>query len=117
MAYVGNIVAFIQNRIEFNDNGFNVFNYTDPPDLTMNQLVSFIEKKINIQLSSFKIPFFLGMFIGYFFDLIAKITRNKFPISSVRIKKFCATTQFDASKAHASFCSPSYIRGGFIINT
>ena len=36
------------------------------------------------------------------FDLLAFITRKKLTISSVRVKKFCATTEFDATKAHSS---------------
>ena len=35
---------------------------------------------------------------GYCFDLLAKITGKKLSISSVRVKKFCATTQYNAEK-------------------
>jgi hypothetical protein len=43
-------------------------------------------------------------------DLIffAWIIRKKFQISSVRVKKFCVTTQFDATKAHSSGFIPPY---------
>ena len=34
---------------------------------------------------------------GYGFDLLARITGKSFAVSSIRIKKFCATTQFDTS--------------------
>ena len=34
-------------------------------------------------------------------DLLSKLTGKKFSVSLVRIKKFCATTQFDATKAHS----------------
>lgn len=37
---------------------------------------------------------------GYCFDMLAHITSKKLTISSVRVKKFCATTQFDATKVH-----------------
>jgi len=39
---------------------------------------------------------------GLSFDLLAKITVKKFSVSAVRVKKFCATTQFDATLAHNS---------------
>lgn len=42
------------------------------------------------------------MFGGKCFDLLAWITGKKLSISSVRVKKFCATTEFDATKAHNS---------------
>jgi len=34
---------------------------------------------------------------GLSFDLLAKLTGKKFSVSAVRVKKFCATTQFDAT--------------------
>ena len=42
----------------------------------------------------------LGMMGGYGFDFISVLSGKKFSISSVRVQKFCATTQFDASKVH-----------------
>ena len=49
----------------------------------------------------------MGMMGGYCFDLLAKITGKKLAISSVRVKKFCATTEFDATKAHScGFVAP-----------
>ena len=47
MAYVGNIVAFIQFLIENKREGYNVFNYIDKPDFTMNELVSQESKVLN----------------------------------------------------------------------
>jgi hypothetical protein len=44
----------------------------------------------------------MGMFGGYCFDILAWITRQKLSLSSVRVKKFCATTQFDSTKAHST---------------
>ena len=34
---------------------------------------------------------------GLSFDLLAKLTGKKFSASVVQVKKFCATTQFDAT--------------------
>ena len=39
---------------------------------------------------------------GFGFDILSKLTGKKFAVSSVRVKKFCATTQFDATAAHSS---------------
>ena len=49
---------------------------------------------------------------GYGFDLMSFISRKKISISSVRVKKFCATTQFDASKAHEIFDPPYTLQEG-----
>ena len=112
MAYLGNVVSFIQNRIVKNDLGYFIFNYADKPDFSMNELVRLIEKKINIKIPKTRIPYWLGMLGGYSFDLIAKLTNKKLPISSVRVKKFCATTQFNATKVHNSFNAPYSLKEG-----
>lgn len=112
MAYVGNIVAFIKDRIEKEEPGYHIFNYSDKPDFTMIELSSIIEKKMNLSIPKIRLPYWLGMLGGYGFDLIARITRKKLSISSVRVKKFCATTQFDASKAHSTFKAPYTLEEG-----
>jgi GlcNAc-P-P-Und epimerase len=45
MAYVGNVVAFIKDRIEKNEPGYHVYNYADKPDFTMSELSAIIERK------------------------------------------------------------------------
>jgi nucleoside-diphosphate-sugar epimerase len=112
MAYVGNIVALIKNILEKNEIGYNVFNYADKPDFSMTELTQLIEKKINIKLPKQRIPFWIGMLVGYGFDLISLLSRKNLSVSSVRIKKFCATTQFDSSKVHDVFKAPYSLREG-----
>jgi len=112
MAYVGNIVAFIKNRIELTEPGLNIFNYADKPDFSMTELVKIIEGKMNISVPKIKIPYWLGMFGGYSIDLISYITSIKFSVSAVRVKKFCATTQFDANKVQKDFKSPYTLEEG-----
>ena len=102
MAYVGNIVAFIQYLIETQKPGYRLFHYVDKPDLNMNELVQQVEKSLNKKLPAIRLPYWLGYMGGLSFDLIAKITGRKFSVSAVRVKKFCATTQFDATAAHHS---------------
>lgn len=112
MAYVGNVVAFIKNRIEKSELGFHIFNYADKPDFSMIELVNLIEGKMKISIPSIRIPFWLGMLVGYLFDIISFVTQKKFSISSVRIKKFCATTQFNADKVQQIFNGPDKLEEG-----
>ena len=102
MAYVGNIVAFIQYCIETQKPGYRLFNYIDKPDTNMNQLVQQVEKSLDKKLPAVRLPYWLGYMGGMSFDLLAKLTDKKFSVSAVRVKKFCATTQFDATSAHSS---------------
>ena len=112
MAYVGNIVALIKNKLEKIEPGFHIFNYADKPDFSMVELTQKIEEKMKIKLPSIKIPYLLGMMGGYCFDLISVLSGKKFSISSVRVQKFCATTQFDSSKVHNVFNSPYTLEEG-----
>lgn len=112
MAYVRNVVAFIKHRLVKEEPGYKIFNYSDKPDFSMTELTSLIEKKMNINIPSYKIPYWFGMIGGYIFDFLAFLTRKKMSISSVRIQKFCATTQFNSDKAHAEFKSPYSLKDG-----
>ncbi len=112
MAYVGNIVALIKDRLEKNELGYHVFNYADKPDFSMTELVNVIENKMSLKLPKNQIPYWLGMLGGYGFDILAFLTRKKLSISSVRVKKFCATTQFNADKVHSVFKAPYTLEEG-----
>ncbi|MCM0296506.1 NAD-dependent epimerase/dehydratase family protein [Bacteroides fragilis] len=113
MTYVGNIVAFIKFLIENKMAGYQVYNYIDKPDFTMNELVDHVSKVLNKHIPSVHYPLWLGMLGGYCFDVLAFITRRKLTISSVRVKKFCATTQFDATKVqNTDFRAPYTLAEG-----
>lgn len=43
---------------------------------------------------------------GLTLDIISKITKKKFSISAVRVKKFCATTQFSSATIQATNYTP-----------
>ena len=113
MSYVGNLVDFIWFLIEklkdvkcrgetISPDGCQVFNYVDKPDLTTRELVSIVSKVLNKRIPAILIPYWIGMFGGYCFDILSKMLGKNLPISSVRVKKFCAVTQFDATKAEST---------------
>ena len=113
MAYVGNIVSFIRFLIETRRIGYNVYNYVDQPDFTMNMLVKHVGEVLDKHIPTIHLPYWLGMLGGRCFDLLAWVTNRKMTISSVRVKKFCATTQFDAKKAwEAGFAAPYSLSEG-----
>jgi GlcNAc-P-P-Und epimerase len=112
MAYVGNVVAFIKNRLENAKPGFHVFNYVDKPDFSMTELVSVIQKTMDIKIPKTKIPYWIGMICGFGFDILASITGKKLSISSIRVKKFCSTSQFNVNKANSIFKAPYSLEEG-----
>lgn len=96
MAYVENVAAFIQYSLSFGA-GIHLFNYIDKPDMDMNSLVHTVYSILNKKNFHVRVPYALGLLGGYLFDFLSFVTKKSFPISSIRIKKFCATTQFDTS--------------------
>ena len=97
MAYVENLAAFLVKCIE-SDEEYAVYNYVDTPDFTMNELVSLVRGKLRGKLSvGIRIPKFIGMMAGYTADFLSKFG-VKLPISSIRVKKFCASSEFSSAK-------------------
>jgi len=112
MAYVENVAAFIEYSLSFKA-GLHIYNYIDKPDFDMNALVSEARKtlfgKNNVGL---RLPAFLGVAIGYFADVVAKMTGKTLPVSSIRVKKFMGITQFSSSVSDTGFLPPVNIEEG-----
>ena len=87
------------------------------PCFDKNVLVKQVEKSLNKHIPSTHFPYWLGMFGGYGFDILRKLTGKKFTVSSVRVKKFCATTQFDATAAHSCGFKAPYTLSQGLHNT
>ena len=102
MAYVGNIVAFIKHKLEVGFSAEEIYNYVDTPDFDMNTLVSEIYRHKSRSAPKFRIPYPIGIVGGYCFDLLARVTGKKLPISSIRVKKFCSSTEINSDKLDAS---------------
>jgi nucleoside-diphosphate-sugar epimerase len=116
MSYVGNIVAFIKYLLNNNYKGYHLFNYVDKPDLNTNELINIISTSSGKNVSTFKIPYSIGYLAGITFDVLSKITNKEFSVSSIRIKKFCATTQFSNKKIQStSFKAPYTLADGLDI--
>lgn len=106
MAYVENVAAFIEHSTKFSS-GTHVYNYVDKPDYKMNQLILKIKcalgKTAKLDL---RIPFSLGLIIGYAFDFYAYISNQNLQISSIRIKKFCKNSTYSSLIESTGFTAP-----------
>lgn len=108
MAYVGNVAAFLVWNILENKQHYSVYNYIDKPDFDMHDLVTGFENALGRKLPPISLPYWLGLFCGYCFDALAFITRHNFPISSIRVKKFCAQTVFSSDRMLQSGFKPPF---------
>jgi GlcNAc-P-P-Und epimerase len=112
MAYVENIAAFLEHSLSFAP-GLYVYNYVDKPDFDMNALVATVRERLGAAKGvGFRLPYTLGLGAGYALDLAAWVTKRSFPISSIRVRKFCATTQFATSINETGFVAPVSLQEG-----
>ena len=113
MAYIGNIVAFLETCIATEER-YGVYNYIDTPDLTMNELVSQVRTSLKGKTGvGPRLPYWLGLILGYTADLAAKLSGKKLPISSIRVKKFTSSTEFKSAKTSLeNFRAPFLLSDG-----
>jgi nucleoside-diphosphate-sugar epimerase len=112
MAYVENVAAFIEYNLN-NPPGEHLFNYIDKPDFDMNTLVAEVYRILGKSTKWFHWPYWTGFIGGLCFDLLAKLLRKQFSISSIRVKKFCANTMFTATNIKKTeFKSPVNLAEG-----
>jgi GlcNAc-P-P-Und epimerase len=107
MGYVENISAFLVHSLAMGP-GTHLYNYADKPDLTAAELVEIARRKLHYTGRLPRTPYWIGLAGGYLFDLAAFVTVRQFPISSIRIKKFCAGTQIAADKLCETGFIPRY---------
>ena len=98
MAYVGNVVAFLEACIE-SELKQGLYNYVDTPTLTMKELVSEVQKKLHGKPGlNIRIPYWFGLILGHLADFLSRIRRKNYAISAIRIKKFISSSEFKSSE-------------------
>lgn len=113
MAYIGNVVAFLEACIG-TDQKYGVYNYVDTPDLTMNKLVSQVRAQLKGKDGvGLRLPYWLGMILGFTADAISFLISKNLPVSSIRVKKFASSTEFRSAKADLDdFVAPILLGDG-----
>lgn len=108
MAYIDNVIAFLMECIKCDDT-YGLYNYVDTPDMTMNELVYQVRNKLMGSKSvGLRLPYWLGLLIGYTADLITITTGKKMAVSSLRIKKFSTSTEFRSAKKRLNGFEPPF---------
>ena len=99
MAYVENVAEFL-NACIISQQKYAIFNYVDKPDIDMNTLVETVCAVTNKEKATcLRLPYWFGLLIGYLTDFVAVALGIKFPISAIRVKKFCKATVFASSSS------------------
>ena len=109
MAYIGNVVSFLETCIA-TDQKYGLYNYIDTPDLTMNELVFQVRGKLKGKHGvGPRLPYWLGLILGYTADLVAKISGRSLPVSSIRVNKFVSSTEFMSAKPSLDNFQPPFL--------
>lgn len=112
IAYVGNVAAFLVHCLGLGK-GPHLYNYADKPDLEMADMVANIRRPLGLKGTGPQIPYAIGLAGGGVFDVAAKLTGRKFPISLIRVRKFCANTLVNADKLRETgFNAPYSLQEG-----
>ena len=108
MAYIGNVVAFLEQSVK-SQQSYGVYNYIDTPDMDMNSLVQQVRKTLKGRDNvGPRLPYWFGLLLGYVADGVTVVTRKRLSVSSIRVKKFCATTAFSSNKLSLDGFEPPY---------
>jgi len=102
MAYVENAAGFIAHCINSNYTKYHLYNYIDKPDMSVEDIVHQVKVAINKKTLPIKVPYLIGYIAAKAFDIVSGLLKRENAISAVRVKKFCATTQFDSANIEAT---------------
>jgi nucleoside-diphosphate-sugar epimerase len=107
MAYVGNIAAFLTHTLSTGP-GAHIFNYVDGPDMDTRSLVEHIRRCLGRDGKTPRIPKAVAMAGGHLLDAVSRLSGRTFPISAIRVRKFCESTQFRAERVRETGFVPPH---------
>lgn len=98
MAYVDNVAGFLAHALAFGP-GAHLYNYVDKPDIDMNELVALVGRTLaGREWRALRIPYGPSLLAGRFCDALAQITGRPLALSSVRVRKYAASTRYAAER-------------------
>jgi len=108
LSYVENLVdltVFIWNKADRQP--VETLNFIDKPDFTAHETAGAIYKARGKKPPKVSLPLWFALvFAGIPFDILIKLTGKNIPISSMRIKKMCIQTKYEAERVRASGYEP-----------
>ena len=107
IAYVGNVAKFLLACLDHNER-MSLFNYVDQPTPEIQTLVRKTSRFLFGKETRFiRIPYRMGLLIGFAADMISFLIRKNLPISAIRVHKFCAETSYKSSAPYPESFAPA----------
>ena len=115
MCYVGNVAAFLAHSLTLGS-GLHISNYVDQPDMNTRHLVDHIHTCLGRSGRVRQIPKPIAFAAAHVLDLFAQISGRNFPVSAIRVRKFCETTRFKSERiAQWGFSAPFTLAEGLAL--
>jgi nucleoside-diphosphate-sugar epimerase len=96
-SYIENLLGATLFLIESMSEGIQTFIYVDEPKLSTASMVQQIYGLLQKKPPKWSVPLGIAASVAQVADIAAAVTRRDLPITSARIKKFCRSTNFDAT--------------------
>lgn len=101
-SYIDNLIGahmFIMSRqLAESRHGVEVYQYVDAPVWSTAKLVEHIRRGLRKPAAGVQVPLWLASPLALIADAAAAVLRVDLPITSARIRKFCTSTNFSATK-------------------
>lgn len=108
----GNLAAAIEFGLSLETVGFEVYNISDPEELTLGQLASMIAE-LAAAPSPRRVPRTFAVMVARFGDLLTRVTGREFTLTTSRLKQMLSDSVFPCEKLPAAgFRHPQTTRQG-----
>lgn len=87
----------MDHKMTRESNGHEIFHYVDQKSDTTDTIVNRIYSALKIKRSRFFLPLYIAAPIALIGDILSVLFKRDLPITSARVRKFCTSTNFDAS--------------------
>ena len=101
IAYVENVVAATLFLLDSLKPGFEIYNYSDQPPISIKELVNIVAISASVKVPNFRIPKIIAFSIAGLIDTFGKIFRLNFSFSKERFKKFSTNSSYPSNKIRA----------------
>ncbi len=113
VAFVHNLVAATLFLLDRDQPGLQIYNYSDQPQMPMNQLVPIIAGLAGVKMPRLRVPYRLALAAGGLVQGLGRLTGRQYPLSLARVRKFHESTEYPAEKIRAlGFVQPFTIEMG-----
>jgi len=78
--------------------GFEIYNYSDEPQMTTTELVEIVSQEAKARVPPFHIPLPVALTVAGFLSFLCKVLGKDLEINTARVRKFCSQSEYPSHK-------------------